>query len=505
MVRARRANNSAAWPHAHRFRRPITDRPRRAWLDDFGFRSPISIQFRRRPSRSFPSGGRAASTSCRCRRRSSELLVATADPLDVDCERTLALRDWPARSRSLWRTPTRSRERIDELYRGEGADARARVACSRSSICNERGRRRTADSRRGRRVVGHASRRRAARRRDRGARERHSHRAGRAGHRRSSSRRRRARARAHAAARGRPGARVAHQDSLRPRHRRSAASAGRTRARRHQRRRRRPARVDAARVARREGRDSRARRTIGRCSRSREWAFTPTSWSASSGCCSARRTDPRHRSDRLGQDDDALRGAAPAQGARREHRHGRRSDRVSIAGHRAGAGEREGRAHVRVRAAIDHAAGSRRRAHRRDSRPRDGGDRDSGVAHRAPRALDAPHQRRAERGHAADRHRRGELQDRDSGEGRARAAAGAARLCAVCSGAHDAACRRVRRDRISRAVGDRRGAHRVARVRASRRRRRDDRANRRSGAARWHAVALEVGNGSRGGRPNDAG
>ena len=142
----------------------------------------------------------------------------------------------------------------------------------------------------------------------------------------------------------------------------------------------------------------------------------------------ARRADPRHRAHRLRQDDDALRGAAPAQGARRQHRHGRGSDRVSAAGHRAGAGEREGGAHLRLGAALDHAAGSGRRAHRRDSRSRNGGDRDPGVAHRAPRAVDAAHERRAERGDAPDRHRRGELQDRDGGEGRARAAARAPHL-----------------------------------------------------------------------------
>ena len=51
------------------------------------------------------------------------------------------------------------------------------------------------------------------------------------------------------------------------------ASAGRPRARRDQRRRGRPARLDAARVARREGRHPRARRPVDGARRSTAWAF----------------------------------------------------------------------------------------------------------------------------------------------------------------------------------------------------------------------------------------
>ena len=57
--------------------------------------------------------------------------------------------------------------------------------------------------------------------------------------------------------------------------------------------------------------------------------------------------------------------------------------------------QREGRAHLRLGAALDPAAGPRRRARRRDPRPGDGADRGAGVAHRPPGALDAAHQRRA--------------------------------------------------------------------------------------------------------------
>ncbi len=64
--------------------------------------------------------------------------------------------------------------------------------------------------------------------------------------------------------------------------------------------------------------------------------------------------------------------------------------------------------------------GSGRDHGRRNPRSRDGGYRDSLGAHRTLRFLDAAHERRAERGHAADGYGRGELSDhvvrgRDSG------------------------------------------------------------------------------------------
>ena len=64
----------------------------------------------------------------------------------------------------------------------------------------------------------------------------------------------------------------------------------------------------------------------------------------------ARGRDPRDRTDRLGEDDDAVLGAPADPDAGRQHRHRRGSGRISVAGHRAGAGSREGGADVRRRA-----------------------------------------------------------------------------------------------------------------------------------------------------------
>src|SRR6185503_15488693 len=57
----------------------------------------------------------------------------------------------------------------------------------------------------------------------------------------------------------------------------------------------------------------------------------------------------------------------------------------------------------------------------------------------APRAVDAPHQRRAERGDAAHQHWRGELQDRD-GRDRRRRGRLVRRTCSVCAGREGERC-----------------------------------------------------------------
>ena len=250
----------------------------------FGFRSPTSRPRPRRRSRSCPSAGRDAFMSFRSSATEQELVIATADPLDVDCERTLGFatgRTCGSRSPTPTRSRGASRRCIAATRRAREREALLEVQHLDNA---EEGAPPTPATRR--RLVRHPARRRAARRRHRRAGERHSHRAGGAGHRRPAPRRRRARARAHAAARRRPGARVAHQDPLRSRHRRPAAAAGRPRSRRDQRRRGRPSRLHAAGVARRESRRSRARRPRRRCTRSKPWAFTTTSSSDSAGCCS---------------------------------------------------------------------------------------------------------------------------------------------------------------------------------------------------------------------------
>ena len=86
---------------------------------------------------------------------------------------------------------------------------------------------------------------------------------------------------------------------------------------------------------------------------------------------------------------------------------------------------------VRARAARDPAPGSGRHHDRRDPRPRDRADRRAGVADRPPRARDAAHQRRGERGHAARRHGRRAVPARVEPARRARAAAGAHAVSAV--------------------------------------------------------------------------
>ena len=86
----------------------------------------------------------------------------------------------------------------------------------------------------------------------------------------------------------------------------------------------------------------------------------------------AARHPARHRPDRLGQDDDALRRARADQRPLEQHHDGRGPDRVLHRRHRPDAGQHEGRNDVRARPARDPAPGSGRRDGRRDPRPRDG-------------------------------------------------------------------------------------------------------------------------------------
>ena len=112
----------------------------------------------------------------------------------------------------------------------------------------------------------------------------------------------------------------------------------------------------------------------------------------------------RHRPDRLRQDDHAVRVPVRDQLARHQHPHRRGSGRVPARGHLADPGQLEDRSDVRVRAALVLAPRPRRHHGRRNSRSRDRRDRDHRVAHRSPRVLDRPHQRRRRRHHAPRRH-----------------------------------------------------------------------------------------------------
>ena len=118
----------------------------------------------------------------------------------------------------------------------------------------------------------------------------------------------------------------------------------------------------------------------------------------------AERRRARDRADRLGQVDDAVRGAERAQRRRTEHPHDRGSRRAAHAGRQADADRAQGGGHVRRRAALDAACRPRRDHGRRDPRPRDRAHRGRGGAHRPPRALDPAHARRAQRAGPADRH-----------------------------------------------------------------------------------------------------
>ena len=177
-------------------------------------------------------------------------------------------------------------------------------------------------------------------------------------------------------------------DRLRPQDGRARVS--------RQRRGGRPPRLDPAGLARREGRHPHPEPAGHRAQPGRARAAQGRAGGDPEPPLGEGGHPPRHRPHRLRQDDDALLRdpADPERG--RQHRHGRGPGRVPAGReHRPGAGAREGRAHLRLGAALDPAAGPGRGAHRRDPRPGDGADRAPGVAHRPPRALHAPHQRRA--------------------------------------------------------------------------------------------------------------
>ena len=120
----------------------------------------------------------------------------------------------------------------------------------------------------------------------------------------------------------------------------------------------------------------------------------------------------RHRADRIGQVDDALRGAERDQPAGDQHHHRRGSRRVSARRRQPGADQPPRRADLRHGAALDHPLRPRRDHGRRDPRRRDRTDLDRGRAHGSLRALHAAHERRAVRDHAADRDGRRAVPDR---------------------------------------------------------------------------------------------
>mmetsp|Transcript_21592 Transcript_21592/g.51206 ORF Transcript_21592/g.51206 Transcript_21592/m.51206 type:complete len:361 (+) Transcript_21592:569-1651(+) len=92
----------------------------------------------------------------------------------------------------------------------------------------------------------------------------------------------------------------------------------------------------------------------------------------------------RHRPDRLGQDDDALRGDQRGQHRPRQDHHHRRPGRVPARGRRADPRQREERPDLLARPALHPAPRPRPGDGRRDPRRRDGPDRGAGGADRPP-------------------------------------------------------------------------------------------------------------------------
>ena len=241
--------------------------------------------------------------------------------------------------------------------------------------------------------------------------------------------RRRTARRDRAAARAARGAGVAAQDHGEPRHRREAAAAGWPHRAQAGRQAGRRSRVDAAHRFRRACRAAPARQGLG----------APRPHGARHERADPRRDrspDPRtarhrarDRSDRFGQDHDAVRGAVAVAARRGEHDDRRGSDRVRARRCRADAGQSAHRARLRAHAARDPAPGPGRDHDRRDPRSRNRADRRAGVADRPPGARHAAHERRDQRGDAVGRHGRGIVSARVEPAGRPRATVS----CAGCA------------------------------------------------------------------------
>ena len=120
----------------------------------------------------------------------------------------------------------------------------------------------------------------------------------------------------------------------------------------------------------------------------------------------ARRHPAGHRSDRLGQDHDALRGAQLHQPAGPQDHHRRGPGRIHSGGHQPGAGQRNGGLDLFGRPAVHAAPGAQHHHGGGNPRPGDGHHCDQGLADRPPGLLHPAHQRRPQRGHPPDRHRR---------------------------------------------------------------------------------------------------
>ena len=154
---------------------------------------------------------------------------------------------------------------------------------------------------------------------------------------------------------------------------------------------------------------------------------------------------PRHRADRQRQDQHALFVHLQDQHARNQHHDRRGPGRVQPRRGQPGPGPREHRAELRRRAPLLPAAGPEHHPGRRNPRLRDRGNRGQGGPHRAPRAVDAAHQRRPEHDQPVDEHGHRAVPRRELGQPDLRPAAGAEDL------------HRLRHRTSARAAGARRG------------------------------------------------
>ena len=396
-----------------------------------------------------------------------------------------------ARSADAARLARRIRERLDELYRSEDVVTRLLEGIGGDFEVKELedeeddGRQR----RGGEPAADHPAGRHDAGRRHHQPGERHPRRADRGRRRGALPHRRRAAPGDEDSAQRRHSAHLPHQDHVRARHRRPAAAAGRARPRRGERRAGRPPRLDPAGLARREGRhpDPEPAATVlsldalglhedEQDADPEPAPATRKASSSSPGPTGSGKTTTLY---------SALR-HDPERG--RQHRHGRRPGRVPAGReHRAGAGPREGGAHLRLGAALDPPAGPRRRADRRDPRPGDGADRAS--RRRSPATWCSPRCTPTTRptrspGWWTWAWRRTRSPPRCAASWRSGSCGGSARACqeasdrararagrAVHPRGHDAVrggrLPRVRHDRLSRPVQHRRGADDERRDRAA--------------------------------------
>ena len=339
----------------------------------------------------------------------TDVTIATCEPLDVAWVRRDRGAHAPPRQAGD-RQPDRDRPLHDRVLRalalGSQRDQDGRVGGARQLRAAGRARQEQQAARR-QRLGRDPGRRLALAVRLRPARLRHPPRAAPRAQRHPLSHRRRHAHRLPAAAR---------RDERDGRARQAARPDGRDRAapsarRPHQgqqsrRRRGRDAPVDAADCLRREDGDadlrSRHHRQDAREPRLRQ----PRRQALGRAGGAAARDHPRHRPDRLGQDDDALLDAAPPGHRRGQRLHDRRPDRDDPAGVQPDAGAAGHRPRLHRGPARADAPGPGHHHGRRDPRPADRRHGDPGLAHRPPRLLDPPHQRFRVGDHPPQRPRR---------------------------------------------------------------------------------------------------